>query len=259
MNESYFNIVVKKLRKRKDKIIDVQKIKNIVHSILDENYNDKKAYKMIYLLKNKWYLVSIKKNILLVKLPTDSFSENDIIDLYYRDSVKSHCKESCATSRYIWWLKSLELNINNYSISEDIDIYNKEKNATEIALLTKKIIFKTYSQKKKNLRTTFAKHTHKIVFNGHILPIAKLELSLLESLHNPSILQKWYIKELIKQVLRKYKNKLDLTIFTSILQTGKHHASINRLYQLIKGIDEEAAKNIETIIKKYSFVLQKGM
>lgn len=98
---SYFNTVVKKLKKYRGKVITIQNIKNIVHSIIDDTYSDKKAYKIVYYLKTKGYIQSIKKDMLLCKYPEDTFSDDAIIEKYYRGSTKKHCKESCGTQRYI--------------------------------------------------------------------------------------------------------------------------------------------------------------
>jgi len=53
MKEPYFNTVVKRLLKNKGKIVEIDEIKKIVQNILDENFTENKAYKIIYHLKNK--------------------------------------------------------------------------------------------------------------------------------------------------------------------------------------------------------------
>ncbi len=255
MKETYFHIVVKKLIKYKWKIINVQKIKNIVHHILDDKYKDAKAYKIIHHLKNKWYIISLKKDVLLIKSPQEEISELDLVEKYYWEALYLHAKNYCSSHWYIWWLKALELFVNNFDIPDEIHIYNKEKSSTEVVLLDKKLIFKVYNQKSKNLWSVFRKHLIKKEIWNRNFKLACLELSLLESLYSISIINKWYINELVKKILRKYKKNIRFEVFRDILRVGKHHASINRLHKIAKWIDENFAKELENIIKKHSFVL----
>lgn len=257
MRENYFNIVVNKLRNYKWKIINIQKIKNIVHSILDDKFSDAKSYKTIYYLKSKWHILSIKKDILLVKNPETIYNDDEIITMYYRPTLKTHCKQSLWTNRYIWWLKALELNVQNFSIHDEIMIYNNEKNSTEIALLDKKIIFKTYNNNNKSLRSMAHKHTQKIQISDQSFKYANLELSLLESLYSPSLLNKSYIDELCKQILRKQKWKLNIDCIEQILTSWKHHSSCNRLFQLAKWIHPQLADQLKNALKKHSFIMAK--
>jgi hypothetical protein len=53
MKKNNFDIIVKNLFKYKNKLIEIDKIKDIVKKILDSEYSENKAYKMIYHLKNK--------------------------------------------------------------------------------------------------------------------------------------------------------------------------------------------------------------
>jgi hypothetical protein len=53
MKKSYFDIVVKNLLKHKNKLIDIDKVKDIVSNIMDSDYSENKAYKIIYQLKNR--------------------------------------------------------------------------------------------------------------------------------------------------------------------------------------------------------------
>ncbi|OQB42257.1 MAG: hypothetical protein BWY04_00321 [candidate division CPR1 bacterium ADurb.Bin160] len=53
MQKNNFDIVVKNLSKYKNKLIEIDKVKEIVKKILDNEYSENKAYKMIYHLKNK--------------------------------------------------------------------------------------------------------------------------------------------------------------------------------------------------------------
>ncbi len=255
MGEKYFHIVVKKMMKYRNKIINVQKIKTIVHHILDDRYSDSKAYKIIHHLKNKWYLLQLKKDVLLVKSPEFNLDENLLLERYYWEILYNHSKEYCASNWYIWWLKALELFVNNYDIPDEIFIYNKEKVSTEVVLLDKKMMFKKYTHKNKNLRSLVKKFTYLKQIWNKTFKVANLELAILESLYNMSILNQGYINEFVKKILRKYKKHLNYDIFKNVLRAWKHHASINRLLQISKIVDPNLAENIEQIIKTNSFLL----
>ena len=117
MRNQYFDIVVKKISKHKNKLIEIQKIKEIVEDILDSRYTDQKAYKMIYYLKNRWYLESVKKDVFFVKNTEKEYKPDYIIEKFYWEMLKRHCKLYLQWRRYIWWLKALELNISYISSS----------------------------------------------------------------------------------------------------------------------------------------------
>jgi hypothetical protein len=53
MKNQYFDIVVKKILKYKNKLLEIKKIKGIIKDILDSEYSEQKTYKMIYYLKNR--------------------------------------------------------------------------------------------------------------------------------------------------------------------------------------------------------------
>lgn len=255
MKNWYFDIVVKKTLKHKNKIITIDKIKNILSNILDEEYNEKKAYKVIHHMKNRWYLINLKKSIFLVKDPEKEISEETLIENNYRTILKKHCKDFTNNKRYIGWIKALELNLNNFEIPEEILLINDTKQSTETIIFDKQVMFKTYINKKKNLFSQYKKFTHKIKIWVNTFTIANTELALLESLYNPSIISEWYTKEIIKKILRKNKKELDTSIRLEILKTNKHHSSINRLYKISSQIDPVISEKIKEIIKKYSYFM----
>jgi hypothetical protein len=80
-------------------------------------------------------------------------------------------------------------------------------------------------------------------------------LAILESLYNPSVINKWYADEFIKKILRKNKNSLDTKVREQIVKTSKHHSSINRLYKLAQTVDPEITEKIKNIIKRYSYFI----
>lgn len=255
MTKSIFDIVVKNLLKSKNKLIDIEKIKWIIKNILDEDYNESKSYKIIYQLKNRWYLLNLKKSIFYVKDPEKEYDENQLLESFYRSTLKKHCKDFTNGKRYIWWIKALELNLTNYDIPEEILIVNEHKQSNETIIFDKQIIFKIYESDKKTLFNYFNKYTKKIYIWKNVFPIANLELSILESLYNPSIINKWYIEETIKKVIRKNKKNINFDILENILKSNKHHTSINRLYKLCIWIDPEISEKIKNIIKKYSYFI----
>lgn len=255
MQDSHFNIIVKKILKLKGKILDSVKLKKIIQDIMDGNYSDKKAYKIIYYLKQRWYIVSLKKDIFFVKEQNQQIDLNYLIDKFYRTILYEHCKEYLWKDRYIGWIKALEFNMSNYSIPEEIDIINTEKQSKEVVLASKYINFKTYSIKKGNLFKEYKKMTQKIKIGKNSFLISNIELAILESLYNPNAISENYVKELIKKILRKHKKTLKYEIFEKIIKSWKHHSSINRLYNLSKIIDPEISTSLLQIVKKYSFLL----
>ncbi len=255
MKNKYFDIIVKNLLKHKNKLIEIEKIKNIWKKILDTEYSEKKLYKIIYYLKNREYLQSLKKDILLVKDPEKKYTNQQLLEMYYWNILKKHCNEFVDWKRYIWWIKALELNHSSYDIPEEIIIVNSNKQCTETVMFDKQILFKLYSSDEKKLFSTFYKMTRKIYIKNNVFPIANTELAILESLYNPSVINKWYADEFIKKILRKNKNSLDTKVREQIVKTSKHHSSINRLYKLAQTVDPEITEKIKNIIKRYSYFI----
>lgn len=255
MKKNNFNIIVEKILKHKNKVIEIDKVKQIIMQILDSEYSDKKSYKIIFHLKNKWYLVNLKKSIFLAKTPEKQYTENQLLDMFYRCIAKKHCKNFLNSKWYIWGIKALELNVMNFDIPEELLIINENKQSNETLMFEKQIIFKTYKSEQNNLFNFFRKYTKKVYIWKNVFDIANLELAILESLYNPSIINQWYTEELIKKILRKNKKNLDLNIFQEILKKNKHHSSINRLYTLARGIDPEMAVDILNIIKRHWHII----
>lgn len=257
MKNKSFDIVVKKLLKQKWKLVDIKKIGDILSKIHDDTCTIQKVYKMVYYLKNRWYLENIKKNIFLVKDPEEHIPKEALVDRFYRQLVKKHCQGFVSSARYIGSIKALELNLSSFDAPDEILIVNANKQATEIVMLDKQIIFKTYSKAKEkgNLFSFFLKLTKPIVVQKTTFPVACLELAILESLYNPSMVSQGYVNELVKKVLRKQRKTLDISIRANILKKNKHHTSINRLYALAKTIDENFADQIRAIIKKYGYFI----
>ena len=257
MKNKSFDIVVKKLIKQKWKLIDIQKIADILDRIQDEKTSPQKVYKMVYYLKNRWYLENIKKNVFFVKDAEETLSQDVLLERFYRPLVKKHCREFLSSGWYIGWIKALELNLSSYAIPEELSIVNQLKQATEVIMFDKQVGFKTYSKSKEKtpLFRFFASFTKKVTIQGISFPVASLELAILESLYNPSLISQGYVNELVKKVLRKQGKSLDFSVWANILKKNKHHTSINRLYALAKTIDEALADQIKAIIKKYGYIM----
>lgn len=258
MSDSIFNNLVKKVSKYRWTLISTDRIKKIMQNILGDEYWEKKIYKMIYFLKNRkwWYLISLKKDIFYVKEPQDSITEEEIIEKHYWTVLKKHCKEYLNNSRYIWWIKALQLNMMDYSIPDEIDIINPLKQSKEVVLSKKYIKYKKYSSKNISIFNKLKKFTDKVNIWKNSFYISKIELAMLESLYNPDIVSERYIQEVIKKLLRRNKKQLDYDTIMKIIRLGKHHTSINRLYNLAKAIDPEISSKLWDIIKKYSFFLE---
>lgn len=123
-------------------------------------------------------------------------------------------------------------------------------------MLDKQIVFKTYAKNKTdNLFRFFWKLTKPIKIGKQTFPIAGLELAILESLYNPSMISQGYINELVKKVIRKYHKTLDMKVWESILRKNKHNTSINRLYMLTKTINPDLADKLKNLIKKYGYFI----
>ncbi|MFA7717555.1 MAG: hypothetical protein WC875_02475 [Candidatus Absconditabacterales bacterium] len=257
MKNKNFDIVVKKLIKWKGKLVDIKKIGDILSNIQDDASTLQKVYKMVYYLKNRGYLENIKKNIFFVKDVEEKVTKEVIIERFYWPLVRKHCRDFLNSSWYIGGVKALELNLSSFDAPEELLIVNQSKQSTEVLMFDKQIVFKTYSKAKEkgNLFGFFFKLTKKIIIHKAQFPVACLELAILESLYNPSMVSQGYVNELVKKVLRKQRKSLDTTIRANILKKNKHHTSINRLYKLAKTLDEVLAEKIKAIIKKYGYFI----
>lgn len=254
MRNTYLQKVIQKIIKKQKKILYSKEIKKLIQDIMQEAYTDSKAYKIIYYLKNKWYIISLKKNIFYKTSPEDTIHEQDIIEQYYRDILHTHCNNSFETSWYIWWIKAIELHYNNFSIPEIIHVVTQNKQSKEMILADKILLAKKYTSKWENYFPKFKKQTQKIKIWKHTFRIAKKELALLECMYNFDDLNDRYTHEITKKIIRKTSD-LDIQNIEKILRLGKHHTSINRLYKIARKTNTSFAEALLTIIKKYSFVL----
>lgn len=253
MQNQYFNAIVKSLWKYRWKLIHLDVLKHLLQSVLDDAYTDQKLYKLIYGLKNRSFLSSLKKDLYFVKSPDLEYTQEQFLEMFYWQAVKQHCKKYLESDRYVWGIKALELNISSFDPPEELLIVNSYKQSSEILMFDKKIMFKYYQMNDQKMFKIFSKFTHKVHIGEAVFPIANLELALLESFYNTPLLSSWYVEELAKKILRKHKKNLDFRVREKIILHGKHHSSINRLYKIAQIVDPVLADEIKRIIKRYSY------
>lgn len=252
MRNSHLNKVIETLTKRKNKLLYINDLKEILALELANDYSDKKWYKIIYHLKNKGYLVSLKKDIFFITTPGQLVKESEIVEQYYRSILHNHCNTSF-NKRYIGWIKALEIGISNYDIPDQILIINTSKQATDIVVTNKSLHAKTYTSQWKNLFKAFIQFSTKQKIGKLSFPLACKELAILECLFSYDDSCDRYSYELIKKIVKKHD--LDLSILEWILSIGKHHTSINRLVEILKISKPKLVEPVMKLIKKYSFVL----
>lgn len=254
MQNSYLQEFAKKLLKKRKKIVYADQVKKVAAKVMKDDYSDTKTYKLIYYLKNRGYLISIKKNIFYVKLPEDHISESLILEDRYRQILHTHCKSSLRTYRYIGGLKALELNYSNFEIPDEILIVNPDKQSKETVVTGKTVQFKKYTARQENLFRKFRKFTHKIKMGKYSYAIANPELALLECLYSYDEQFDRYTYESVKKVIRR-STHLDIDTLTKIIKLGKHHTSLNRLYKIAQKVNKTFAAKLSEVIKKHSFFL----
>lgn len=255
MKNKYFNIVVKKISKHQNTLMHSSVLKKMIQQILDTEYSDSKAYKMMYYLRNRWYLLSLKKDQFLVKDPEKVVDEQAIIQERYWKLLHEHCKEYVDGKWFISGLKALELHLYNYDAPDVIFLMNTSKQSQEVIVAGKKVVYKTLQSHGKNLFKQLYGYTQEITILWKNLHISQLELALLESLYNVEESLMGYTTEIIKKILRKHSSTLSLEVMKVILRMGKYHASINMLYKISLGIDPMFAEKLKELIKKVSFVM----
>jgi len=254
MKNSYLQPISKLLSKRAKKIIYADELKALIERVMKDQYSDKKAYKLIYHLKNKWFLVSLKKSIFFIKKPEEELSESLLIEDWYWAILHGHCTKTQGKDWYIWWLKALELHLWSIEVPDQIDVICPAKQSVEVVVAMKHVHFKKYSSKSQPLFKQFKKQTVKYKYGRYSFSYAKKELALLETLYNFDKNYERYSYEFVKKFIKKNK-EWEFKIWESIIRLWKHHTSINRLYTIAKEVNKPLAEKLLEIIKKYSFVL----
>jgi hypothetical protein len=245
------------LQKQKKKIITSNDLKKFIYSTFWNPTPINKIYKITFQLKNRWYILSLRKDLFYITNPEKPITAEEIEEQRYRKLLKEHCNWSCK-QRYIWWLTALEIHLhwNWVTIPETVMIINKEKQVVETVVFEKQIAFKKFETKWKNLISQLIKQTTEVSMpNCKNLLIANLELSILECLYNFDTTNKWYIEECIKKAIKKNGKTLNLSKLETIIKLWKHNTSLNRLYLLTKLTHPILSEEIKKLIKKYWFVL----
>ncbi len=249
--------LIQDLQKQKKKIISLNDLKILISKSFWENTPISKIYKITYQLKNRWFLTPLRKELFYITNPENQIKPEEIEEQQYRKLLKTHCT-STSKQRYIWWLTALEIHLhwNWITIPETIMIINKDKQSSETLMFEKTISFKKYETKWKNLITSLLKQTIEInMLSCKNLPIANLELSILECLYNFDTTNKGYIEECIKKAIKKNGKTLNLSTLESIIKLWKHNTSLNRLYSITKLTYPTLSEEIKKLIKRYWFVL----
>jgi len=249
MKNNQINILVKKILKNKWKIITIDELKKILQNLEQTN-----IYKKIYYLKNRWYLISLKKDLFFVKEPDQNIDEEEIIEKFYWKILHKYLKNNYWNNYFIWWVKALEFWNNNFSIPEKITIINPFKRSTETILKWKKVFNTLYKIKyfepEKSFKY-FKKQTEKITIDNKNFIIANYELSLLESLYSPSFLEQKYIEELVKKNIRKNSKKINLDVFEYFLKIWKYWEPCKRLYEIASKIKPDFAEKLKKLLLKW--------
>lgn len=253
MRKTYFNIVVEKLSKSVDKLIDIDFVKKTLQNAMDDAYSDTKLYKLLHQLKNKWHLLSLRKDLFYVTSPEVQVDAAQIIQRFYWQILRKHCQTYANNWRTIIGLKALELHMMNYDAPEAVDVLDEKKQAQETIVGEKKIRYKTMKSEWKSFLKKIVPYTTKLYVWGHSFTVTNVILSILETLYSLDGSDDTYRYELIKKALKKYQKSLDRECVVFVLRQWKYHTSINRLYRIARGIDEKIATTIKELIKKHSY------
>lgn len=247
------NIFVKSLLKKKNKILSIDQLRKIYQQIDLEWFTNSKFYKQIYYVKNKWVLLSLKKDLFYVKSPQKDFFLDEIIDENYRKVLKRSLQEKYASNYFIWWIKSLEIWNNNFEIPDKILIVNPYKRSEEVLFTDKYVSNIMYSIKWEGAEKSFRiykKHTERLHVDWISFFVANYEMSLLDSLYSLPVDQEKYVIELIKRNIRKNHKRIVLENFEYFLKLWKFWSSIRRIYDISMWIRPDFAEKVRDILKR---------
>ena len=90
MKENNFKKIQELLSKNYWKLITISDLQKLLNTLFESQQNMNQFYKTIYYLKNKWFLISLKKELFLIKNPKKDLTEFDIENTYYRKILKKH-------------------------------------------------------------------------------------------------------------------------------------------------------------------------
>lgn len=247
------DIFVKSLLKKKDKILDVEQLKKLYKQVDPEWFTDSKFYKQVYYVKNKWVLISLKKDLFYVKSSQKEITFDEIVEKYYRKILKNYLQEKFWNNYFISWVKSLEIWNNNFEIPDKLPIINPYKRSEDVLFKDKNILNIRYSIKWENFEKSFKiykKQTEKTYIDWNMFILANYELSLLDALYSLSSEQEKYVVELLKKNIRKNYKKICVENFEYFLKLGKYWSSVKKIYEITLWIRPDFAEQIKQILKK---------
>lgn len=254
MKNKFLPEVIKKITKRSKKIITSDELKKIIQAVLDHEYLAPRAYKILYYLKKRGYLLSLKKTIFYIKKPEQQITEQSVIEENYWQILHAHCSQLSWKQWYVWWFKALQLTTMDLSIPENIQIVTHNHQRQEVVVSERTIQFKKYTVKWNTLFDKFKKHTIRQKLQSRWYLLAKKELAVLEILYSFDTFENQYELEYLKKYIKKHKH-WDFTVREEILKLWKHHTSINRLYELFTQYQLKIAPDLLEVIRKYWFKL----
>ncbi len=108
MGNSHLSVLITRIKKQKNRLVYINELKEQFEKTLGDAYTEKKWYKLIYHLKNKWYLISLKKDIFCFTTPDFTTTESELLLNRYWLILEHHL-EHYWKKHYIGWIKALEL------------------------------------------------------------------------------------------------------------------------------------------------------
>lgn len=222
-----FDKIVKKLLINKGSIINIIDIWSIIDPDY-KNWNSKYSaliYKTIYRLKSLKIISPLKNWLYLIWL-IDAF----LIDDYYWKIVKKIIISETWWQYFIWWQKSLELLMKDFSLQSELIVYTKDIRKIVSIDSDHKIIFKIFNNFNKKKILTFNTFFKKFIIKSKIewtdFNICSIELALLDYLHH----NKTYFENniLLIKFINKFNKMFNDSNFNKLVQL-KYISSINKL------------------------------
>lgn len=226
-----FDKIVNKLWKQMWKILSIKDI----WDIFDPDYSkwNKKhkteVYKLIYRLKSTNIIFPLKNWLYYINIGSD-LREIDIIDDNYWQIVLKIIKDETEWNYFIWWNKSLELHLKDFSIQNKLIVYTKDIQKTVQINSNYSIVFKIFNpwiNSKKFSFNSLKQYLVKMQINNLNFMVAWEELALLDSLIL-SDNKAWIDNYLILKYLKKFEKYISREKMWEIVRI-KYISSINRL------------------------------
>jgi len=226
-----FDKIVHKLWKQMWKIFSIEDIWDIFdpdYSIWNKKHKTE-IYKIIYRLKSSNVIFPLKNWLYYINNGLD-VREIDIIDNNYWQIVQKIIKDESEWNYFIWWNKSLELHLKDYSIQNKLIVYTKDIQKTVQINSNYLIMFKTFKPWVSSKKFSFnylKQYLSKIQINNINFLVAWEELALLDSLLLADN-KLWIDNYLILKYLKKFEKYLSREKLWEIVRI-KYISAINRL------------------------------